>query len=118
MAADVATTLAPDTTMPASVSLRMLMNTSLIWSGGFMRSTGGLTMAWFMNNQVLARMRDAKELVGEGARAGVGRAGQDIFLFGVMQRVIEPGDTARGIAEGRVRGDVLDPLAVDIDLAA
>ena len=27
-----------------------LMNTSLIWSGGFIRSTGGLTMAWFMNS--------------------------------------------------------------------
>ena len=69
-------------------------------------------------DQVLARMRDAKELVGEGARAGVGRAGQHVFLLGVMQRVIEPGDGARGIAEGRMRGDVLDPLAVDIDLAA
>ena len=33
-------------------------------------------------------------------------------------RVIEPGDIARGIAEGRMGGDVLDPLAVDIDLAA
>ena len=50
IAADVATTLAPDTTMPASVSFWMVMNTSLTWSGGFMRSTGGLTMAWFMNS--------------------------------------------------------------------
>jgi len=33
-------------------------------------------------------------------------------------RVIEPGDIARGIAEGRMGGDVLDPLAVGIDLAA
>jgi hypothetical protein len=36
----------------------------------------------------------------------------------VSLRVIEPGDIARGIAEGRMGGDVLDPLAVGIDLAA
>ena len=69
-------------------------------------------------DQVLARMRDAEELVGEGARAGVGRAGQHVLLLRVVQRVIEPRDGARGIAEGRMGGDVLDPLAVDIDLAA
>ena len=69
-------------------------------------------------DQVLARMRDAEELVGEGARAGVGRAGQHVLLLGIVQRVIEPRDGARGVAERRMRGDVLDPLAVDIDLAA
>ena len=35
--------------MPASVSFWMVMNTSLTWSAGLARSTGGLTMAWFMN---------------------------------------------------------------------
>jgi hypothetical protein len=43
-------------------------------------------------DQVLARMGDAEELVGEGARAGVGRAGQDVLLLRVVQRVIEPRD--------------------------
>jgi len=28
----------------------MVMNTSFTSSGAFMRSTGGLTMAWFMNS--------------------------------------------------------------------
>ena len=69
-------------------------------------------------DQVLARMRDAEELVGEGARAGVGRAGQHVLLLWIVQRVVEPRDGARGVAERRMRGDVLDPLAVDIDLAA
>ena len=36
--------------MPASVSFWMVMNTSLTSSAAFMRSTGGLTMAWFMNS--------------------------------------------------------------------
>ena len=35
-----------------------------------------------------------------------------------MQRVIEPRDRADRIAERRVRGDVSDALAVEIDLAA
>ena len=36
--------------MPASVSFWMVMNTSLTWSAALARSTGGLTMAWFMNS--------------------------------------------------------------------
>ena len=69
-------------------------------------------------DQVLARVRDAEEFVGEPARAGVGRAGQHVLLLGIVQRIVEPRDGARGIAERRMRGDVLDPLAVDIDFAA
>jgi hypothetical protein len=34
-----------------------------------------------------------------------------------MQRIVEACDRARGIAEGGMRRDVLDPLAIDIDLA-
>jgi hypothetical protein len=33
----------------------------------------------------------------------------------VVQRVVEPGDHPRGVAERRVHSDVLDPLAVDPD---
>ena len=40
------------------------------------------------------------------------------LLLRVVQRVVEPRDRARGVAERRMRGDVLDPLAVDLDLAA
>ena len=35
----------------------------------------------------------------------------------VVERVVEAGDHARGVAEGRVVGHVLHPLAVDVDLA-
>jgi hypothetical protein len=58
-------------------------------------------------------MRRDKIPVGEPAPFG--RAGQQIFLFRMiaMQRVVEPGDHARRVAEGRVLGDVVDALAVD-----
>ncbi len=69
-------------------------------------------------DQVLARMRHAEKLVGERARTGVGRAGQHGLLLLVVQRVVEPGDASRCIAESRMGGDVLDPFAVDIDLPA
>ena len=35
----------------------------------------------------------------------------------VVQRVVEAGDHARGVAKGGMGRDVLDALAVDIDLA-
>src|SRR6267154_6838875 len=56
--------------------------------------------------------------MGEAARAGVGRAGQHALAGGIMQRVVEPRDRARRIAEGRMGGDVGDPLALNIDFAA
>ena len=34
-----------------------------------------------------------------------------------MQGVIQPGDHARGVAEGRVGSEVLDPFAIDPNLA-
>ena len=68
-------------------------------------------------DHVLARARDAEEFVGVAAGAGIGRPGQHGLALGIVQRVVEPRDRARGIAERRMRGDVLDPLAVDIDLA-
>src|SRR5690348_12422170 len=68
--------------------------------------------------QVLARARGAETLVGKAARTGVGRAGQKLLGSGVVERVVYARDRARRIAKGRVRGDVLDPLAIDIDFAA
>ena len=44
----VATTLAPDTTMPASVSFSTCTQMSLTSFGGLSRSTGGWMMAWLM----------------------------------------------------------------------
>ena len=38
--------------------------------------------------------------------------------LGIVQRIVEPRDHARGVAKGRMGGDVLDALAVDVDLAA
>jgi hypothetical protein len=37
-------------------------------------------------------------------------------MLGIVQGIIEARERARRIAERRVRRDVLDPLAVDIDL--
>ena len=71
-----------------------------------------------LRNQILARARGAEEFVGIAAGAGIGRRGQDALGLLGVQRVVEPGDRARGVAERRVRGDVLDPLAIDIDFAA
>src|ERR1700730_10473925 len=45
----VATTLAPDTTMPASVSFSTWQQTSPTSLGGRSRSIGGWMMAWLMN---------------------------------------------------------------------
>ena len=71
-----------------------------------------------LRDQFLARARGAEEFVGEAARAGVGRRGQQRLGLLVVQRVVEPRDRARGIAERRMRGDVLDALAIDVDFAA
>ena len=46
----VATTLAPLTTRPLSVSSTTCMYTSFTSSSGLSRSTGGLTMAWLTND--------------------------------------------------------------------
>ena len=67
-------------------------------------------------DDVLARARDLEEFVGVSARPGVGRPCQHGLALGIVQRVVETRDRARGITERRMRGDVLDPLAVDIDL--
>ena len=71
-----------------------------------------------LSNQFLARTRGAEEFVREAAGAGIGRSGQQRLGLGVVQRVIEPRDRARGIAERRMGGDILDPLAVDVDFPA
>ena len=39
------------------------------------------------------------------------------LVFGIVQRIVKPRDRARGVAERRMRGDVVDALAVDVDLA-
>ena len=67
--------------------------------------------------QVLERFRRLEEGVRHAAVAGVGRQQELVLALGVVQRIVEPRDHARGVAEGRMRGDVLDALAVDVDLA-
>jgi hypothetical protein len=56
--------------------------------------------------------------VRHAAIAGVGRREDAIFPLRIVQRVIQPGDHSHGIAKRRMDRDVLDPLAVDEDLAA
>ncbi len=69
-----------------------------------------------LRHQLLARARDPKIFMRVAARARVGRRGQHVLGLGVVQRVVEASQRARRIAERGMRGDVLDPLAVDIDL--
>ena len=71
-----------------------------------------------LRDQFLARARGAEEFVREAAGAGIGRPRQNPLGLLVVQRIVEPRDRARGVAESRMRGDVLDPLAIDVDLAA
>ncbi|SQI30983.1 Uncharacterised protein [Serratia plymuthica] len=60
----------------------------------------------------------AEELVGVAAVAGVGIPAQTILADRIVQRIVQLADRSRRIAERRVGGDVLHPLAVDIDFAA
>src|SRR5581483_1182034 len=69
-------------------------------------------------DQLVTRTRGAEEPVSEAAGAGVGLAGEKLLGLAVMQRVVKPRDRARGIAKSRMRRDVGDALAVDIDFAA
>ena len=66
---------------------------------------------------LVERLRRLEEGVRHAAIAGVGRQQELVLALGVVQRVVEARDHARGVAEGRMRGDVLDALAVDVDLA-
>src|SRR5207245_5500263 len=68
-------------------------------------------------DEVLSRAR--RDEIFMGKAAPFGRAAQHaLFLFMVrVQGVVEPGDHPCGVAEGRMLGDVLDPLAVDPYLA-
>src|SRR5580693_7916546 len=63
-------------------------------------------------------MRHLEEFHGVAAGAGVGRRGEHVLGGLVVQRVVEQRHRARRVAERRMLGDVLDPLAIDVDLAA
>src|SRR5256885_10176410 len=49
-------------------------------------------------------------------RSGIGGDGQRVLAGGIVQRVVEARDHAHGVPERRMRGHILDPLAVDPDL--
>ena len=61
--------------------------------------------------------RRLEEGVGHAAIAGIGRQ-QDLVLAIAVERIVEAGDHARGVAEGGMRRDVFDLLAVDVNGAA
>src|SRR5690242_16848368 len=71
-----------------------------------------------LSDQFLGRTGGTKEFVGEPAGAGVGLASQQVLGGFVMERVVKPCDRTRGVAKGRMRGHVLDPLAINVDFAA
>ena len=66
-------------------------------------------------DEVVHGLRRLEEGVRHAAIAGVGRQQKLVLALVVVQRVVEAGDHARGVAEGRMRGDVFDPLTVDVD---
>ena len=68
-------------------------------------------------DRLLERLRRLEESVGHPAIAGVGRQQDLVLALGVVQRIVKPRHHFRGVAERRVLGDVLDALAVDVDLA-
>ena len=67
--------------------------------------------------QIVERFRRLEERVGLAAVAGVSRHHDLVGVFRVVQRIVKPGHHARGVAEGRVRRDVLHALAVDVNRA-
>ena len=71
-----------------------------------------------LRSEFLARARGTEEFVGVAARSGVGRPGENVLGLGVVQRVVEPRDRARGIAERGMGGHVLDALAIDVDVTS
>ncbi len=71
-----------------------------------------------LRDHLFARARHLEEFMGIAAGAGVGRRGEHVLGRLVVQRVVEQRHRRGRIAERRMFGDVLDPLAVDIDFAA
>nr|VUD35226.1 Uncharacterised protein [Raoultella sp. NCTC 9187] len=52
------------------------------------------------------------------AAAGIGVPAQGVLQRRFVQRIVQLADGGGGVAERRVRGDVFDALAVDINFAA
>src|SRR5262249_39902933 len=71
-----------------------------------------------LTDDVFTRTGGPEELVGKAARSGVGRRDEKLSVLGIVQSIIEARNRARGVAKRGMRRDVVDALAVDIDLAA
>src|SRR5262249_23309353 len=71
-----------------------------------------------LGDHLFARVRRLEEFVGIAAGAGVGRRGQHVMPGWVVQRVVKQRHRGRRVAERRMRGDVLDALAINVDVAA
>src|SRR5262249_1807750 len=69
-----------------------------------------------LRDEFLPRTGRTEELVRIATRAGIGRPSQNVLGLGGVQRVVEARDRARGVAERRRRGHVLDALAVDLNV--
>src|SRR5262249_56369556 len=79
------------------------------------RGTGGEGVT--LGDDVFTRASDTEELVSETARAGISRRDQNLAGSGIVQGIIHTGNRARGVTKRGMRRDVLDALAIDIDLA-
>jgi hypothetical protein len=66
-----------------------------------------------VRDEVFARARDPENALRGPTVAGVRRTGEDVFGSRIVEPVIHPRHHARGVAEGRVGGDVVDALAID-----
>src|SRR5262249_16100918 len=71
-----------------------------------------------LGDHLFARVRRLEEFVGIAAGAGVGRRGQHVMPGWVVQRVVKQRHRGRRVAERRMRRDVLDALAINVDVAA
>src|SRR5207248_6051339 len=69
-------------------------------------------------DELLGVFRRLEKFVREAAVAGIGRRREDVLALGIVQRVVEPRQHARGIAKRGVRRDVFYALAVNPDLAS
>ena len=69
-------------------------------------------------DQILEGFRRLEEGVGHAAIAGVGRQQKLVLALGIAQRIVKPRHHLRGVAKGLVLGDVLDPFAINEDLAS
>ena len=70
-----------------------------------------------LRDDIPGRAGNLEELMRVAAGAGIGRRSEHVLGLGIVQRIIEQGDGGNRIAEGRMRRDISDTVAVNVDFA-